>query len=288
MEKVADNESIVYKDERMVVFDSSNALHSSHSISVKSKWLVALLCVGGETQIYINNEMHTVRENDILLCSPQTMFEQKITSPDFKYCGFCLSPSYIKRISMISSNAWNAILFIENSPVIPLDESESSLFLQYYNLIRTKLERRTQPHLKQPIDILLQAFIYEIRDVMEKRIKASPPQKQSVVIYSHFFCFLDLLANSYPKQRSVSYYAEKLFLTPKYLSIICKKISGETASDVIDRYVKSDIECLLKQPDKSIKEIANELEFTNLSFFAKYVKRVLGVSPKEYRENMKN
>ncbi|WP_287679026.1 helix-turn-helix domain-containing protein, partial [Bacteroides sp.] len=80
---------------------------------------------------------------------------------------------------------------------------------------------------------------------------------------------------------------EKLFVTPKYLSAICKEISGETASDIITRYVKKDIECLLKQPNKTIKEIANELDFANLSFFGKYVKRIFGVSPKEYRENIK-
>lgn len=285
MEKVTDNERIVYKDERMIVFDSSNALHTFNSFSIKSEWFVALLCIEGETTIYINNEMHSIHKNDILLCHPQTIFEHKIKNLDFKYCGFCLSPDYIKQISMISSNTWNAILFIENNPIIPLDEDESSLFLQYYNLIRSKFETKSQHHLKQLIDMLLQAFIYEFHDSMEKRIKIDPPQYNSAD--NLFTSFLDLLVNSYPKQRSVSFYAEKLFVTPKYLSAICKEISGETASDIITRYVKKDIECLLKQPNKTIKEIANELDFANLSFFGKYVKRIFGVSPKEYRENIK-
>lgn len=285
MEKVTDNEKIVYKDDRMIIIDNSNVTDTLNTSPIKSEWFVALLCIEGESTIYINNEMYSIHKNDILLCHPQTIFEHKITNLDFKYCGFCLSPEYVKQISLISSNSWNAILFIENNPIIALDENESSLFLQYYNLIRSKFETESQHHLKQLIDMLLQAFIYEFHDSMEKRIKIDPPQYNSAD--NLFTSFLEILVNSYPKQRSVSYYAEKLFVTPKYLSAICKEISGETASDIITRYVKKDIECLLKQPNKTIKEIANELEFSNLSFFGKYVKRIFGVSPKEYRENLK-
>ena len=285
MEKVTDNEKIVYKDDRMIIIDNSIVTDTLNTSPIKSEWFVALLCIEGESTIYINNEMYSIHKNDILLCHPQTIFEHKITNLDFKYCGFCLSPEYVKQISLISSNSWNAILFIENNPIIALDENESSLFLQYYNLIRSKFETESQHHLKQLIDMLLQAFIYEFHDSMEKRIKIDPPQYNSAD--NLFISFLDILVNSYPKQRSVSYYAEKLFVTPKYLSAICKEISGETASYLITRYVKKDIENLLKQPNKTIKEIANELDFANLSFFGKYVKRIFGVSPKEYRENIK-
>ncbi|MDN0072335.1 helix-turn-helix domain-containing protein [Bacteroides caecigallinarum] len=285
MEKVTDNEKIVYKDDRMIIIDNSNVTDTLNTSPIKSEWFVALLCIEGESTIYINNEMYSIHKNDFLLCHPQTIFEHKITNLDFKYCGFFLSPEYVKQISLISSNSWNAILFIENSPIIALDEKESSLFLQYYNLIRSKFETESQHHLKHLIDMLLQAFIYEFHDSMEKRIKIDPPQYNSAD--NLFISFLDILVNSYPKQRSVSYYAEKLFVTPKYLSAICKEISGETASDLITRYVKKDIENLLKQPNKTIKEIANELDFANLSFFGKYVKRIFGVSPKEYRENIK-
>lgn len=285
MEKVTDNEKIVYKDDRMIIIDNSNVTDTLNTSPIKSEWFVALLCIEGESTIYINNEMYSIHKNDILLCHPQTIFEHKITNLDFKYCGFCLSPEYVKQISLISSNSWNAILFIENNPITALDEKESSLFLQYYNLIRSKFETESQHHLKQLIDMLLQAFIYEFHDSMEKRIKIDPPQYNSAD--NLFISFLDILVNSYPKQRSVSYYAEKLFVTPKYLSAICKEISGETASDLITRYVKKDIENLLKQPNKTIKEIANELDFANLSFFGKYVKRIFGVSPKKYRENIK-
>lgn len=78
----------------------------------------------------------------------------------------------------------------------------------------------------------------------------------------------------------------QVFVTPKYLSSISKETCGKIASEVITYYVKRDIEYLLKCPNKSIKEIVNELNFASLSFFGKYVKRNFGVSPKEFRENL--
>lgn len=67
---------------------------------------------------------------------------------------------------------------------------------------------------------------------------------------------------------------------------MCKQISGERPSTLIDRYVVRDIDHLMKYTRKSIKEIACELDFPNLSFFGKYVKKHRGASPKAYREKM--
>lgn len=82
----------------------------------------------------------------------------------------------------------------------------------------------------------------------------------------------------------MEYYADKLHVTPKYLSSVCKSAGGKTASQFIDLAVLKDIEYLMKHSSKSIKEIAAELDFPNISFFGKYVKKHLGLSPKAYRE----
>ena len=102
---------------------------------------------------------------------------------------------------------------------------------------------------------------------------------------SFFRDFLELLSSTYPKPRNVAYYADKLCLTPKYLSTVCREACGSTASEIINRYVVRDVQYLLRQRGKSIKEICNELEFPNLSFFGRYVKKHLGLSPKAYRSH---
>lgn len=145
-----------------------------------------------------------------------------------------------------------------------LNDEESQLFCQYYNLLNSKLTGTPHRHQKELINALLQAFIYEFQDAMEKYIQLKPIAFNSS--NNLFNAFMELLISSYPKERSVSYYANRLFVTSKYLSAVCKENSGETASDLITCYVMKDIVCLLKSPDKSIKEIANELNFATLSF----------------------
>ena len=86
--------------------------------------------------------------------------------------------------------------------------------------------------------------------------------------------------------RRVDYYANLLNITPKYFSTICKEMTGNSPSHIIDKYVMKDIENLMKNSTKSIKEIANELEFPTISFFGKYMRSHYGVSPKEYRRRL--
>ena len=99
--------------------------------------------------------------------------------------------------------------------------------------------------------------------------------------------FIGLLSSTYPRPRSVAFYADKLCITPKYLSAVCKQVSGMTALKLISNFVSKDILRLLNDTDKSMKEICNELGFPNPSFFGTYVRKTLGMSPRQYRERRK-
>jgi AraC-like DNA-binding protein len=85
-------------------------------------------------------------------------------------------------------------------------------------------------------------------------------------------------------ERSVKSYADELCVSPKYLTSVCQQQSNKTASQIISLAVTSRIKQLLLYSDLSIKEIAAELHFGNLSFFGKYVKKHLGQSPNNYRK----
>lgn len=98
-----------------------------------------------------------------------------------------------------------------------------------------------------------------------------------------FSRFLNMVAAESPYRHNVIYYADKLCITPKYLSAICKSQAKKTASEIIDDMVTNYIKQMLRFSTKSIKEIANDTGFNNLSFFGKYVRRKLGMSPREYR-----
>lgn len=284
IERYIEDKNIAYRDDRMILFNQISEVKKFSSSLVKAEWYIVMLCLEGKASLSINNKMYTLARHNVLICHPEMIVEHSMVDMYFNCCGFCLSPDYIQQMFVISANNWNVRRFLEDNPILSLDDNECKLFLQYYDLIKSKLESEPHEHLKELTDALLIAFMYEFHDSMKKHIKINPPRYNSAD--NLFSSFIDLLSHSYPKDRSVAYYADKLFVTPKYLSSVSKETCGKTASEVITQYVKRDIEYLLKCPNKSIKEIANELNFANLSFFGKYVKRNFGFSPKEFRENI--
>lgn len=100
---------------------------------------------------------------------------------------------------------------------------------------------------------------------------------------THFENFMRLLEENYKTQHSIKFYADRMSLTPKYLSLMIKKVSGKLATEWIDEYVVLEAKNLIKYSSLSIQEIAYALNFTNQSFFGKYFKRHTGLSPKAYR-----
>ena len=100
----------------------------------------------------------------------------------------------------------------------------------------------------------------------------------------HFKRFLDLLNASPYKRRSVASYANELYISPKHLTAIVKKSSGKTANQWIKERLLEEIRFYLKQTDLSIKQVSDKLDFPNPSFFGKYVKEHLGMTPGEFRD----
>ena len=95
--------------------------------------------------------------------------------------------------------------------------------------------------------------------------------------------FIDVLSHNYKEQRDVAFYADRLCITPKYLSQIVKDKIGKTASEVIEEYVIEESKALLISTTMTIQQISDELHFPSQSVFGKYFKRVTGLSPREYR-----
>ena len=99
--------------------------------------------------------------------------------------------------------------------------------------------------------------------------------------------FLQLLGKQEQKRQKVSFYADQLNITPKYLSTVCKKVSDKNPMRWITESVMEDSYMLLKETDLSVKEISNRLGFPNSSFFGQYFREQAGITPIEYRVKQK-
>ena len=95
--------------------------------------------------------------------------------------------------------------------------------------------------------------------------------------------FLELVKENFRKERQLKFYADELCITPRYLSRVVKECSGSSAADWIERYVVLEARALLKSTSMNIQQISDSLNFPSQTFFGKYFKRRVGMSPKEYR-----
>lgn len=273
----------VYNDGELAFCREVNELFQADFFPNQLEIYVIALVLEGQITISINGKTYEGHKNDLLICQPNSIIEKREHSPDFQGRFVFVSMDYVRRVLPFAENIWEVKLQFENHPLCHLQPEESATFCQYYELLCSKVQL-PQPAQKKVIDTLALAFIYDMNVALSRTIQSRLRPFTSGE--SLFRRFMEMLDSSYPKQRSVTYYADRLNVTPKYLSFVCKQIFGERPSTIIDDYVMRDVDYLLRHTQKSIKEIACELEFPNLSFFGKYVKKHRGVSPKTYREQM--
>lgn len=252
--------------------------------NVQSDAHIVVLCLEGRGYVTIEGKKYDVRKNDMFTCHPNQFIENAMMSYNFKFKGLLMSSRYFQSIFFLPGKMWKAGLDVRKIPVFHLEDKDVEGFLVNYEMLRYKLSRTDLPHHQQTIKLLLQSLVYEMYDVIAPKL-----QLKEDVNYGYssgeilFGRFANLLSTELPHRHPVGYYADKLYITPKYLSAICKKQAGKTASDLIDEMTVNYIKQMLTSSEKSIKEIATDTGFDNLSFFGKFVKRELGVSPREYR-----
>ncbi len=265
----------------VVAFDDINSI-AERKGDVKVSGLAVVLCLQGHAEISIDGEMHNVSKGNLMICRPNVVMGNSMISGDFRFCGIGITLEFLQRLHLLSINTWDAKMFLDRNTVLPLEPEETAVFKEYYELIRRKLAAAPIKHQDKLIEALLMAFMFELHAIFTRFWEFDSAGYTAGE--TTFKKFVALIGSSYPKERAVAFYADRLCVTPKYLSVVCKKVSGLTASELIIDFVLRDIRRLLSNNEKSIKEISHELGFPNISFFGKFVKQHLGKSPRQWRE----
>ena len=275
-----------YNDGEIAILGSSANYERIPNESFKLDMTLLIICTEGEGKATINGETYNVKKNDMIIGSPNLIIgEQQSINSTLKAKTLCLSSDLMLRIRALTSNSWDFLQYIKQNPIVTLNDEQVDLFVKYYDMLCSTLKREGGNKKKEVVYSLLTAFFYELFEVVES---LSPAIAHNVTSADLIFQkYIDLLSSMYPRNRTVAYYADKLNVTPKYLSVVCKQIGGKTALYYINAYVNEDIRQQLTKSTKTIKEICSELDFANLSFFGKYVRRQFGVGPTEYRKRNK-
>ena len=246
-----------------------------------------LICTKGILQVSLGTGTYTLHANDVMYCTPNSLTLNAVGSDDLECWGIFLSTRMTKRFLSPNNDLRDKFFYLTKNPVFHISSKGMHILKEYKKLLILRIDASDNPYQKGIITSLTYSVFYELLANLDQY---SAPTEKALVRQGDilFKKFIELILEHKVKVRSVSYYADKLFVTNKYLSAVCKQVCGKTAFDVINELVMEDITELLKYSEKSIKEIADYLEFANISFFGKYIKAHTGMSPTEYRKHLIN
>lgn len=251
--------------------------------NVKAESYVSMICTSGKAFCTVEgNDVH-IEKNDLFIGHPNVFVNNIMISPDFKCHGMIMSPRFFETIFFVAGNHWDIGLAINRNPVFRLDEEVAESIIFNFSFIKRKLKQTHLEHHTLTIKHLLQSLLFEFYDYLLPHLQLQDSTYNFSPAEAIFKRFNRMLTYECPQKREVKYYAEALGITPKYLSAICKRQSNKTASEIINGITVNHIKNMLISSDRSIKDIATEIGFNNISFFGKYVKRELGMSPRQLR-----
>lgn len=238
----------------------------------------------GETSVSFNLHEFKLKKDSIFIFTPKNVLQVN-SQQYFKADVIAISPDFMRRINIDIKNMMPLFLkFVEN-PTLALTPEES----RSMRGMIAQIERETRgPETHFSFDIvsgLIAATIYKVGDIMYPYLAEHPEGQNNSHnrAEEYFKQFTHLLGEHFREERSVGFYARQLCITPKYLTTLIKRISGQSVSEWIDNYVILEAKTLLKYSTMSIQEIAYYLNFPNQSFFGSYFKRNTGMSPSQYK-----
>ena len=249
----------------------------------KVNFVAMIFCTSGNVSMKINGVKYDIRANDGLLIDMQSVVSDISHDSNMNCKIICISLE--GGITFMTKSVFEAFLRIKQNPVVHFSRDEIELMSRYYELALFKMEHPgVGSSGKETMHTILRAYVLDMIANLTSHYGEDHDMAMMRQSDRIFHRFILLLAKSNGTQHNVKDYADELCVSPKYLTSICRKHEGKTASDLITFNTVGHIKQMLLYSSLSIKEIALQLGFDNLSFFGKYVKKHLGQSPNNYRK----
>ena len=216
--------------------------------------------------------------NLIILAPGQIVSIDKI-SPDFDADIILMSKRFVEGLMVFVNGR---VPFRLNNPqgfaVEHFDENEVASDI-IFKAVRNILKDKENPYRLQVVQHILMALFYSSERVRNVEPEAAARTNADVITKE----FLSIVKENFRKERQLKFYSDALCITPRYLSRVVKECTGASAAEWIERAVVLEARALLKSTNMTVQQISDELNFPSQTFFGKYFKRRVGISPKEYR-----
>lgn len=260
---------------------SREILNMYTNFPCRLKARIFVLCMGGEIEALIDTTNYRVKANDFVTILPGSILQiLKVTGElNIYFLGY--SSQFIIETNVIKATV-DIFYTIKTSPVIPLKDEVAQIIREHLDLLAKTYLTFYGKISKEVTKHMLLTLVYGLGDLYKDiRTKKTVLGKSEQIAHD----FTQLVMRHYNQERNVAFYAEKLGITQAHLSTTIRQVTGKTCLEIIASMVIMDAKAQLKSTEASVQSIAYSLNFTNMSFFGKYFKRHVGISPQEYRNN---
>ena len=273
--------------DELVVMENFGSLPQGE-LSLDSHGLI-VICTGGMAQFDYDGQQIQLHKNDLYLYMAHSVVCNFMSSPDFNCRQIWFSRSELWNINMYGEVSLADMTYLKQHPKVHLSDEEMTLLEDYFKLLCRRM-RDQKPLLysdivRSLVSTMMLEMLCMIRRDKEQKAQSDIQEDNSPGFHKRRIAdkFMRLVEQSDGRIRRVDDFATQLNVTPKYLSTVLKEVMNRRPSTFIQLYTMKAIEHRLRYTDMTMQEISNDLNFPNPSFFGKYCKEHLGMTPLEYR-----
>ena len=243
-----------------------------------------LLCTEGEGSFVFNEHCYHLEKNDLVVMPNPTRAKNLASAPGMEVEWFAADNKFLAGLLPSNNYSIGGSISLNQNPVIKLDDRQAEILLEDFHRLRDRLDDRYLLFYREMMGSLCLTMMYDIFELHARREATDTHSDRTAYIVRQL---ADLLATGISRtEREVSYYAERLNVSPKYLSAIVKRVTGHSVSSYINRATVPILKGFLDDERLSLTQIADRMNFTSLSYFSRYCTKHLRQSPSEYRRSL--
>ncbi len=244
---------------------------------------IVVICTDGMAQFDYDGQQIQLHKNDLYLYMSHSVVTNFMSSSDFNCRQIWFSRGELWNINKYGEISLSDLPYLKQHPKVHLSDDDVSLLDDYFQLLCRRMRDQSPMLYSDIVRSLVSTMMLEMLCMM-RRQEAENTVATSLHRQRLANEFMRLVEQSDGRIRRVDDYASQLNVTPKYLSTLLKETMSRRPSEMIKLFTLKAIERRLRFTDMTMQEIANDLNFPNASFFGKYVKEHLGMTPLEYRK----
>jgi AraC-like DNA-binding protein len=243
-----------------------------------------LLCTAGEGSFVFNEHCYHIMKNDLVVIPMPDRIKNLAAHPDMLVEWFAADYKFLQNLLPSNNYSIGGSISLNRDPVISLNDEQARRMLEDFHRLRDRMGDRDLQFYHQLMGSLCLTMMYDIFEAHAQREATDTHTDRTAYIVKQLMA---LLATGVSQtERDVSYYAERLNVSPKYLSATVKRVTGHSVTSYIDRHAIPILKDYLDDDRLSLTQIAERMNFTSLSYFSRYCSKHLGHSPSEYRRSL--